>query len=65
MNIYHWVVRGTEFYYVKTSTGQIMDRLEYVHHTGYIYGDDCAVTCELGQYITLEAAKKAVEEYYK
>lgn len=65
MNIYHWVPRGTELYYVKTATGQIMDRLEYVYHTGYTYGDDCAITCGLGQYINLQSAKKAVEEYYK
>ena len=63
--MYKWVDHSDGSYYVQVSNNEIMQELTYCFPSVYCFGDELAVDTEsCGKFLGVEAAKKAVEDYY-
>lgn len=52
-------------YYVESSSGLVVDEVEEMVPNIYTIGEEYPANCSLGKFVNMQAAKKAVEEYYK
>ena len=63
--MYKWVDHSSGSYYVQVSNNEIMQELTYCFPSVYCLRDEVAVDADFcGKFLGVEAAKKAVEEYY-
>ena len=63
--MYKWVDHSSGSYYVQVSNNEIMQELTYYFPSVYCLRDEVAVDTEsCGKFLGVEAAKKAVEDFY-
>lgn len=63
--MYKWVDHPCGSYYVKVSDNAIMQELTYCFPSVFRIGDEVVVaTDDYGKFLGMEAAKKAVKDYF-
>lgn len=63
--MYRWVDNPSSSIYVRTSDNKILQELTYCFPSVFWIGDEVVVaTDDYGKFLGMDAAKKAVEEYF-
>ena len=64
--MYKWVDHSSGSYYVQISDNRVCEQLEYCYPSVYSFGDEVIVDTGrcAGKFLGMEAAKKAVEDFY-